>query len=222
MIQAAFDTSSNNASFALYKDGQQLISVSKECHRGASKLLPWIHELIKQESIAISQIDEWFVGKGPGSFTGLRVGISFVKGVCFASGSKYMGVNSGYAYLKGVQAEPGEHVTILHDGRKQEVICNSFEATGNGWLETGTKVLRIEDLPQRDNPGRMFTLMDVDLFPEECRSEIRHVPKVDASALIKCGLEFSATDQGMDESCEPVYVRPAVFIDPIKLKRKNA
>ena len=103
------------------KGGEVVASLNKECQRGASKLLPEI-SLIINAGLKIRDVEQWFVGKGPGSFTGLRVGISFVKGICEASGASYMGVNSGYAYIDSVlgQNPDAAEITVLHDGRKKK------------------------------------------------------------------------------------------------------
>jgi len=222
LIQAAFDTSASHAAFALYKDGQCLLSLTRECQRGASKLLPWIQELIKEHGLTVADVNEWFVGIGPGSFTGLRVGISFVKGICYGSGAKYKGLNSGLAYLSAVDLVPGEKVNVLHDGRKQEVICNVFEKTETSWKEISTEVLKIIDLPARLGEwDSLVSLMDKEVFPDECQQSLMQIETLDSANFIKCNEEMPSSIEEMESSCDPIYVRPAVFIDPIKLKRKH-
>lgn len=220
MLRAAFDTSSSHASFALYKGGEVLVSESRECQRGASKLLPWVSSLIIEKGYKVADVEQWYVGIGPGSFTGLRVGLSFVKGICYASKQNYRGVNSGIAYLAEMTCESGQRVSVLHDGRKKEVLVNSFEKSATGWKELGVEVMTIVDLPEYFGEfGQMVSLMDVELFPEVCRDQIKQIAHVDAASYLHVGLTMPATQQEMDKSCEPIYVRPAVFIQPIKVKR---
>ena len=214
MITAAFDTSTNEASFILLDGNEVVLSVSKECHRGASKLLPWISEIIKKEGYNIADVNRWLVGKGPGSFTGLRVGLSFVKGVCFGKPSLYSGVNSGYAYLPYADQEAAEELTVLHDGRKKEVISNRFIKTKGAWQEAGVEVLRIEDLRKSLFDGPLLTQMDVSLFPKEIEEDIVQVGPLKAQEFLSSGVIFSKDEKEMNASCEPIYVRPPVFVQP--------
>jgi tRNA threonylcarbamoyl adenosine modification protein YeaZ len=217
MIIAAFDTSTNEASFTLLKDNEEIFSVTQECRRGASKLLPWINSLIKEAGYSAADIEKWYVGKGPGSFTGLRVGISFVKGICFGSGAKYMGVNSGLAYLHTfTEMDDVSEVTVLHDGRKNEVICNRLVRKASQWTESGVEVLRIDDLRPELFQGPLVTQMELDCFGDEIKNCITKVDSLLAADLQKIDSPFPESEKEMELSCEPIYVRPAVFVQPAK------
>jgi tRNA threonylcarbamoyl adenosine modification protein YeaZ len=219
MIVAAFDTSTNEASFSLLKDNEEIFSVTQECRRGASKLLPWINSLIKEAGYSAADVEKWYVGKGPGSFTGLRVGISFVKGICFGSGAKYMGVNSGLAYLYPFSDdETIDEVTVLHEGRKNEVICNRLVKKTSKWVESGVEVLCIDDLRPDLFQGPLVTQMELDCFGDEIKASIRKIDSLRASDLLKIGAEFPDSNQEMEQSCEPIYVRPPVFVQSAKRK----
>jgi tRNA threonylcarbamoyl adenosine modification protein YeaZ len=219
MIRATFDTSTNEAVFVLFKNDEEIFSVTRECQRGASKLLPWINASIKESGYHISDVEQWLVGKGPGSFTGIRVGIAFVKGVCFGSGAVYKGINSGFAYLYPfIDREDISEITVLHDGRKSEVICNKFIREGQAWLEEGVEVLRVEDLRPELFKGPLVTQMDLDTFPEGIRPSIESIISLRAGHLREDRSAFPDTKSAMEASCEPIYVRPAVFVQPAKKK----
>jgi len=215
MIRAALDTSTSVATFALERDGELLVQVQRECRRGASKLLPWIIELIREQGIRPAEINEWFVGKGPGSFTGLRVGLSFVKGSC-ETGGRCLGVNSGYAYLGAVLKNSPEcdKIKVIHDGRKRELIINSFEKCDGLWKEAGIEVISIDDLKATED-CQLVTVMTADSFSEELQQSITFIESPDAACYFGSGLEVPEDKQAQDESCEPVYVRPAVFVKPL-------
>jgi len=215
MIRACLDTSTNMASFSLQKDGVEIISVSRECQKGASKLLPWISELIKEKGFSTSDVNEWRVGIGPGSFTGMRVGIAFVKGICYASGADFRGVNSGYGFLMPFVAanENLEKVSVLHDGRRKEVIANTFIKKGGTWLEHGTKVIKISDLPsKKEELGELISNMPEENFEDDVKSLISFTEAIHAGSFANVTLEKLNTQEEMDLSCEPIYVRPPVFI----------
>ena len=212
MIRAALDTSTTEACFTLYNGDLEIVSFSQECRRGASKLLPLITNLIKDQGISISDVDQWYVGKGPGSFTGLRVGISYVKGVCFGSGKSYCGVNSGFSYLYA--AGEATEATVLHDGRKSEVICNKFVRVEQLWQESDVEVMRIEDLRPDLFNGPLITLMPEESFDENIKSSIEFITSVKASGFLHSVSSFPQTEQDMENSCDPIYVRPPVFVKP--------
>ena len=217
MIHACFDTSTNNASFVLFDGNKEVLNISKECVKGASKLLPLIRKEVKNAEYELSQVSHWSVGKGPGSFTGMRVGISFVKGICFASNAQFRGINSGYGYIFNLsdKSKEGDKITVLHDGRRQEVISNTFLLTGNNWEEQGTEVIKICDLDSRlSDLGMTITNMPVDLFPENIQDKISYKDSINSAFYAKVPFEDGLSLEEMDASCEPIYVRPPVFIQP--------
>ena len=217
MLKACLDTSTSIASFVLLKDGEQILTLSEECHKGASKLLPFINEKVQAAGVKINEINHWKIGVGPGSFTGMRVGIAYIKGICYASGATFEGVNSGYGFLFTLadQKPALEKVTVLHDGRRQEVICNTFEKLDGAWQEKGTEVVAIVDLAERfDDLGAFVSNMSPDLFPEALRDSISFVDVLNAGYFDKVSDPVDMTMDDMDSSCEPIYVRPPVFVNP--------
>ena len=209
MIRAAFDTSMSTAYFAVEKDGELLLDFSGDAMKGVSELLPEILKKLEEISVKPADINEWLIGIGPGSFTGLRVGLAFAKGIAYVSGAKYRGVNSGYLF------HPDEEsFTVLHDGRKNEVIINSFKFDGESYEEVEPFIRKIEELQESELTGQTFTVMDVEL-PAKRRTEFS------ASAFFKVPLPELTELEEMEKSCEPIYVRPAVFIDPVVPERNH-
>ncbi|PJC47821.1 MAG: tRNA (adenosine(37)-N6)-threonylcarbamoyltransferase complex dimerization subunit type 1 TsaB, partial [Candidatus Omnitrophica bacterium CG_4_9_14_0_2_um_filter_42_8] len=80
------DTSSKFLNIALsenkdiIKEGSYLLD-----RKHASRLVPKIKELLRKSRVSINKIDAFIIGLGPGSFTGLRIGVSAIKGFCVAS-----------------------------------------------------------------------------------------------------------------------------------------
>lgn len=217
MLIACLDTSTNTASFSLFKDGEKVLSLSEECHKGASKLLPYINDQIKQAGFKVHEINHWKVGKGPGSFTGMRVGIAYVKGICYASGASFEGVNSGFGYIHSslVQDKKPEQITYFHDGRRQEVIANTFSKTDGVWSESSTQVLKISYIGKNlDHLGILLTSMDLNNFPEALQEKLISIETIDAGFFTLLENQILQNTSEMDQSCEPIYVRPPVFVNP--------
>ncbi len=100
------DTSSSYLSFVLTDCGGVVFSTKIRIERGTSeKILPILDFMLTQTSINIASIDEYYVVTGPGSFTGIRVGISFVYGLAIADNKAIYGINSLDAKAISIQMD---------------------------------------------------------------------------------------------------------------------
>jgi tRNA threonylcarbamoyladenosine biosynthesis protein TsaB len=81
------ETSTSVCSVALANNGQIICQKESSDEKSHAKLLTlFVDEVIKESAININQIDAIAVSKGPGSYTGLRIGVSVAKGLCYALG----------------------------------------------------------------------------------------------------------------------------------------
>jgi len=88
-------TATANASVCLSKDGNVLGSLETSDQKShASFMQPAIESLCKQTGIALSSIDAIAISIGPGSYTGLRVGMATAKGIAYAMGKPLIGINT--------------------------------------------------------------------------------------------------------------------------------
>lgn len=95
MIILAVDSSSKVATVALMKDEKLLGEITLNDKKEHSVILMnIIEDLLKNNNITVSDIDGYVVSKGPGSFTGLRIGMATIKGLSFGSGKPYISVSS--------------------------------------------------------------------------------------------------------------------------------
>lgn len=117
----AVDTASLNASVATLDEGclrAELLLATNQTH--SRHLMSLIDEALVLSSWPLKTVDGFAVTLGPGSFTGLRIGISTVKGLCMATGKPAVGVSSLKALAYQCAFE-GLTVCVLLDGRKGEV-----------------------------------------------------------------------------------------------------
>jgi tRNA threonylcarbamoyladenosine biosynthesis protein TsaB len=88
----AVETTTGTTSVALFEDDALVACISREAKGDAC--LPMIDELLASQKLSARDITRWAVDIGPGSFTGVRVGVSTVKGIAFATGAEVVGVNA--------------------------------------------------------------------------------------------------------------------------------
>ena len=104
-----------------------------EPNKHAEKLTVFCAEVMQEAGISFTQLDGIAVSKGPGSYTGLRIGVSAAKGICFAQDLPLIEVGTLEAMACGMKAEaqPGDLLCPMIDARRMEVYCALFDAQGN-------------------------------------------------------------------------------------------
>jgi len=125
------DTSSPSGSVALL-DNHRVISESllESSPTYSGKLLKEVDNILNRSRIRLSEIDGFVITKGPGSFTGLRVGMSLLKGLIMATEKPFASVNTLDAYAETMQPGPYAICPVL-DARKKEVYTALFHSKNN-------------------------------------------------------------------------------------------
>ena len=127
MLILAFESSAKAASVALVRDGRllsQSIQISGLTH--SRTLLPMAEDLLKNADTRVQDVDLLAVAQGPGSFTGVRIGVSTVKGLAWAAEKPCVGVSTLEAMAwHGLAA--GGFVCPVMDARRQQVYNALFE-----------------------------------------------------------------------------------------------
>ena len=128
MLTLAFESSAKAASAALCEDGS-LISQTLQCSglTHSRTLLPMAEDLLKNTGFRIQDIDCFAVAQGPGSFTGIRIGISTVKGLAWAAEKPCVGVSTLAAMAwNGISTDGLICATM--DARRSEVYNALFRS----------------------------------------------------------------------------------------------
>ncbi|MDR3350578.1 MAG: tRNA (adenosine(37)-N6)-threonylcarbamoyltransferase complex dimerization subunit type 1 TsaB [Prevotellaceae bacterium] len=109
---------------------------NREGRAHAQAVAPFIHEILLEQHCRIADLDAVAVSEGPGSYTGLRVGVSIAKGICFGAQKPLIAVNSllslAHAAIDSrLLPSPGCLIAPMIDARRMEVYTALFDARGN-------------------------------------------------------------------------------------------
>ena len=140
----SIETSTKVCSVALHKDHQLLAChelFTEKSHSGMLTML--IHNVVHQTGNSLQAIDAIAVAKGPGSYTGLRIGVSTAKGLCFALDKPLLSVNTLEAMVWQLRGFYDQDTLLcpMLDARRMEVYCALFDVAGKLISPTEAKVI---------------------------------------------------------------------------------
>ena len=166
------ETSTKNCSVSLAKDGE--ILAIKELNNGnyshAEVLHPFIVEVLKESNLTTSKIDAVAVSKGPGSYTGLRIGVSAAKGLCFAFNKPLISVDTLTSLSHSVSIDNGCIVPMI-DARRMEVYSGIFNANYKQIREIKAEVIHTNSFIENLEMGNVYFLGD---GAHKCKEIITH------------------------------------------------
>jgi len=124
------ETSTKICSVAV-SDGNRLLALKEEGgeYSHSEKLTVFIQEVLKEAGLKLSEIDAIAVSKGPGSYTGLRIGVSVAKGLCYSLNKPLISVDTLQAMALGMtQTERVDLYCPMIDARRMEVYTALYDA----------------------------------------------------------------------------------------------
>ncbi|MDY6862498.1 MAG: tRNA (adenosine(37)-N6)-threonylcarbamoyltransferase complex dimerization subunit type 1 TsaB [Thermodesulfobacteriota bacterium] len=132
----ALEASTQTGSIALFADGNLLIEflVNPYTANHSESLMPAVDRVLTEGNIPLKEIDFYAVSIGPGSFTGLRVGISIMKGLALATGKPLVGISTLDVLAYNIPFSPYLICPII-DARKKQVYTALYMADNKGTLK---------------------------------------------------------------------------------------
>ncbi|MFH6970446.1 tRNA (adenosine(37)-N6)-threonylcarbamoyltransferase complex dimerization subunit type 1 TsaB [Flavobacterium petrolei] len=153
------ETATKNCSVALAKDGKTILckEIAEEGYSHAERLHVFIEAIIKDAGIALQDLSAIAVSQGPGSYTGLRIGVSAAKGLCYALDIPLIAVDTLQALAAQVTISSGLIIPMI-DARRMEVYSAIFSPT----LEKKREVLAqiIDDNSFEDRQETLYFVGD--------------------------------------------------------------
>ena len=213
----AIETSGRIGSVALI-DENGAIEEREFAHglQHAAMLIPLIDELCQKRGWKPGELREVYVSVGPGSFTGLRIGITLAKTLAFATGAKLVAVPSMRVLVENASGE-AKHAIVVLDAKREQVFTARFERVEGNWVERESA--HVEALAAM--LGR--APRPVELIGEGIEYHRQFIPAGDggiviapqerwrarAGVLAKLGRELAREEKFVDPFVlEPIYIRP--------------
>lgn len=218
------ETSTKNCSVAL-SDGKNLISLKEDGsdkYTHAEKLHVFIEEVLNQGGVKFSDLDAVAVSEGPGSYTGLRIGVSSAKGMAYALGIPLISVNTLQAMANSLLSGGDKNLLIpMIDARRMEVFCAGFDGKGNAIFPTRAEILESDSFPEAANFDKALYFGD---GAEKCQDVLKpkgfkFVPDIQASA--KGMVELAAQKFGAIDFVDTAYFEPFYLKDFVAGKKKK-
>ncbi|WP_454783981.1 tRNA (adenosine(37)-N6)-threonylcarbamoyltransferase complex dimerization subunit type 1 TsaB [Legionella sp. WA2024007413] len=211
----AIDTSTETASVALFTGEELFCEEQNNQKTHAQFIVPMIDKLMVNAGLQMNQLDGIVFGRGPGSFTGLRIACSIAKGLAYANDLQLIPVSSLAAIAWSVrQQKQTNHISVLTvlDARMHEVYWAYFAE--NQW-EAGEHVNPVKELHLPENHSVILAGVGIDLYWNDFTSEIKsHISdKITINPSAAAMIQFAQSSGQKPLSAaeaQPVYVRNKV------------
>ena len=228
MLILQIETATSVCSVALSRNGITIAQAeinSPNVH--ASKLTRLIEQVMNECSLQLDQLDAVAVSKGPGSYTGLRIGVSTAKGLCYALEKPLIAIDSLHALASGFIFESqelpeGGLLYPMIDARRLEVYTAVYNTQGDLLKATSAQVLGADFFASSNEAGPFILFGDgadkfQDIFSGDKRIQV--VPQFCQSAthLTQLAYESFLISRFEDNAYfEPFYLKDFVPLQPKK------
>ncbi len=218
------ETATKNCSVSVSHNGE-LVHL-KELNNGnyshAEVLHSFINEVLAEANISFNDLNAIAVSKGPGSYTGLRIGVSAAKGLCFSLNLPLISVETLKALARTVSATEGKIVPML-DARRMEVYAAVYDVNYQQEREIKAEIIESTSFETELEKGRVYFVGD---GAQKCQEVIKHSNAIFVegkypSAREMCKLSYAKYKKNDIEDVayfEPFYLKDFIVV-PQKKKR---
>ena len=215
------DTSTSIASLALLAGGKITASLERPATSHGAALPAALDDLLSAAGLSVRDLGAVAVGTGPGSYTGLRIGISYAKGLAMASGCALVGVPGfdaiALAALERNNIDEGRMVCVVVDARKGEVYAALYRVVADGLEKLSEElVIALKHLASQITEDVVFVgderAKDAAALVESRghRVAVFNLGKLDmrgACVAALGGADFARGETDRAASIEPLYIR---------------
>ena len=221
------ETSTSLCSTALVEDGKVVSErISDEPRAHASKTALFVSEMLSERGLKVSDCDAVAVSKGPGSYTGLRVGVSTAKGLCFGAGIPMISVGTldtlvWQALDENMLPEGCRYIIPMIDARRMEVYTGIFTPGGKQISPTVARIIDPDSFKEQISEGPVLFIGDgADKCKDTLTSPNAHLiqccPK--AASMMRPAMKALSAKKFEDVAYfEPFYLKE--FITTVSKKK---
>ena len=202
---------------SLAKDGQTILckEIAEQGYSHAERLHVFIEEILKETNVKIQELHAVAVSKGPGSYTGLRIGVSTAKGLCYALGIPLIALDTLQVLAHQVSVDNGIIVPML-DARRMEVYSAIFDKNHDN-----IKAVQAEVLTEESYSEFTETLYFIGDCQEKCQTVLtqpnfKFIPEIvfpSASQMSQLSYEkFNQNDFEDVAYFEPLYLKDFLMV----------
>ncbi|HET8885727.1 MAG TPA: tRNA (adenosine(37)-N6)-threonylcarbamoyltransferase complex dimerization subunit type 1 TsaB [Salinimicrobium sp.] len=151
------ETATTNCSVAIFQDGK-LLDTREDNNNGyshAEKLHVFIDELLSENKISPKNLNAVAVSSGPGSYTGLRIGVSTAKGICYSLGIPLISIPTLVSLAEKIRDPQGFIIPML-DARRMEVYAAGFDAHKKEIFRTRSEILTGSSYQEFLETGKVY------------------------------------------------------------------
>ena len=223
-MQLAIDTSTDTASIALVQDGEVLAELTWHCGQNHTvELLPRLTYLLNQTGVNLQSTSCVIVARGPGSFNGLRVGISTAKGLAFSLGIPIIGIST-LEVAAYQHAETGLPICPIFNAGREEIATALYQKKNNKWCQlTAEHITTVDALCSQITTKTIFCGEFTPLIATQLRKQLRQRAIIPPSAarlrragfLAELGLQrLKAGSYDNPATLQPLYLRQPPITKP--------
>jgi len=216
------ETATKNCSVSIAKDGETLIcnEIAEQGYSHAEKLHVFISEVLKEAQLDFSDLTAIAVSQGPGSYTGLRIGVSAAKGLCYALNIPLIAIDTMEILASAISIENGVVIPMI-DARRMEVYSAIFSSDISKIRETKAEIITEESFSEIK--GTIHFVGDGALKCQEILSSdkfIYHPEIIFPSAKQMSVLSFEKYKK--NDTVDVAYFEPFYLKDFLVLTKKQS
>ena len=206
------ETATTNCSVSIASKGEVILLKEDNSpnYSHSEQLHVFIQEALKEASLSFKDISAIAVSKGPGSYTGLRIGVSAAKGLCFSLDLPLISVSTLESLAKQGLGKKYDFIIPLLDARRMEVYSTVFDTDGNNLREIKAEIQK-ESFLEYAQRGKVLLIGD---GAEKCRALLEH-PNFGFESALPTALEmgelsykkFKASEFENVAYFEPYYLK---------------